>query len=496
MVDIKYDTAILSGGHALIIGHKPDKLSLSQIQGILKDNPQSLEQLGLFDTSTPNYSTYYPEVTAEDLIPSDSEFIEPVFRMLSNITVHAEFNPIYFPKEVLKRTMGKMVGQTINIDHEKAIGNAIGTVKSVEWQESYTSKGIKVPAGFNAVLKIDGKSNPRIARGIMMDPPSIHANSVTVHFAWIKSHPKMDDNDFFAKLGTYGKDGKLIQRVVSDIISYYETSLVSHGADPFAQKVDENGNIVKPESAKSRYPLSAKNITSNGDNYYYTDWKSFSDDETNIHNNIHNNNYNSEKMEDLFRFLETQLGLEENSLTEESYEGIMIQVGTELTGLRSDTRITPEEVSVLDLTGIDNITAEVTRLRGVESSLPEDLKDKLAAAETIETITQELRDDTIRLYKLSIEEGKEDATILAMFNTSDYNMLKSLHKQYDELTEGKFGFTCIDCGSNNVTKASAQPADPNTTDGFTERTLDEAMENLTSINRVDTSLFSLNEEAD
>lgn len=74
-----------------------------------------------------------------------------------------------------------------------------------------------------------------------MDPPSIHSNSVSVRFIWDKSHPNLDEDEFWNKLGTYDEKGNLICRVVKEIVSYYETSLVSHGADPFAQKIDEMG---------------------------------------------------------------------------------------------------------------------------------------------------------------------------------------------------------------------------------------------------------------
>ena len=96
-----------------------------------------------------------------------------------------------FNRDVLKKSMQMLIGQTINIDHEIAVGNAIGAVSEVFWQPAYKTKsGIEVPAGINAVLKIDGKSNPRIARGVMMDPPSIHSNSVTVRFKWEPSDRK------------------------------------------------------------------------------------------------------------------------------------------------------------------------------------------------------------------------------------------------------------------------------------------------------------------
>ena len=54
------DTVILIGGHALILGHKPEKLSLEQIQNKIQADETDFVSLGLFDRSTPNYTTYYP----------------------------------------------------------------------------------------------------------------------------------------------------------------------------------------------------------------------------------------------------------------------------------------------------------------------------------------------------------------------------------------------------------------------------------------------------
>lgn len=458
------DTIILQGGHAMIVGHKPEKLSVSQINKVIEGHPQDLAQFGLFDNSTPNYTTYYPDVTAEDLKPSDDEFIEPIFRMLSNVTVHAKFNPIYFPADVLKKSMKKLIGQTINIDHETATGNAIGAVSAVEWQEEYKDGTIKVPAGINAVLKIDGKSNPRIARGIMMEPPSIHSNSVTVSFEWVQSHPTMDTEDFWGKLGTYDKKGNLIQRVVTNVLGYHETSLVGHGADPFAQRI-KDGKIVNPKYAKSRYPLSA-GLNEEAERFVSWDWKQFNGElETDIVLNNDTGNYtftniNDQNLEDmeLLRSLETIFGLEANSLTEENKEEKLKELKVQFDQFKADAEKAPEKPVIGTFIGLEAIEAEMTRLEGIVKDVPEDLAAQALLATTGTTMLKELREETTRLYKLTIEEGKEDAAILGVITAADHQTLKALYKQYDELTDKEFSATCDDCGSNNVTRATATPA--------------------------------------
>jgi len=483
---IHYDTAILIGGHALILGHKPAKLTMDQIHKKIEDESDfGFAQLGLFDSSSPNYTTYYPDVTPEDLVPTDDEFIEPIFRILSAVTVHKKFNPIFFSESILKKTMYKLIGQTINVDHERAVGNAIGSIKSVEWQNAYIINGIKVPAGINGVYKIDGKANPRLSRGIMMDPPSIHSSSVTVNFAWKKSHSKMDDNEFYSKLGTYGKDGKLVQRIVTDVAAYHETSLVSHGADPFAQRI-KDGKIVNPEYAGSQYWTTdtANKVKEVHNACFSWDWKdceSFKGDTilttgTTILDTYNNNNTKqTENMEEIFKFLETFFSFKADSLTEENYEEILGKI--DYAAILAKSEAEPEPIKVLDLEGVEAIETEITALRKLKDDTPDDLAAKIALANTGQIAIDELKVETKRLYAIVAGEGKEDAAILAVIEGADYKTLQSLHKQYDKATDGEFNFVCDDCGSTDVTRASAKPASEE--DGHTTKTNQEILRKFT-----------------
>lgn len=453
-------------GHALIMGHLPDKLDLVKVANKLSTNQgQDIESLGLFDSSSPNYTTYYPEVTSEDLNPKDSEFVEPVFRMLSNTVVQHRYNPIEFPADILKASMKKLIGQTIHIDHEMALGNAIGSIKAVEWQEAYKVGSFEIPAGINAILKIDGKANPRIARGIMMEPPSIHSNSVTVAFTWKPSHEGMDESEFYNKLGGFDKDGKLIRKIATDIKFYAETSLVGLGADPFAQRV-KDGKIIKPDLAKSRNPISKKSLSGNegvGDWFASMDWKSgnFELSQNSLENQDNNyNNKNDLKMEELLRFLETLFGFDAESLTEENYEEQLNTIGVKLTSLQSKVD-TPEEPTIEGFEGTAAITTALQELGTLKSAIPKDLTmAKLVEFSTIGTDSiNELRAETLRLYKVTLKDKEEDENIISLINTADYRGLTALHKQYDDITEGEYNFVCTDCDSTNVTRAKAKVED-------------------------------------
>jgi len=503
MKEEKYiDQITLTSGHTLIMGHVPlSKLRMDQIHRKLENNPQDLSQFGLFDNSTPNYATYYPDVTPEDLDPKDEEFITPMFRLLSNVTVHPKFNPINFPADVLKKNMYKLIGQTVNIDHERAVGNAIGSIAAVEWQNAYKTQGLLIPAGINGILKIDGKSNPRIARGIMMDPPSIHSSSVTVSFAWKKSHPKLTDEEFWSKVGSYDDKGKLIQRVVVDITAFHENSLVSHGADPYAQKIGKDGKIVNPRYADSRYQLSAIELKTEIENLktqqkFVMDWKQFSETETTIPDSINNNNeiQNSVKMEEYLRFLETLFKLEANSLTEENYQEELTKYGVIQTQALVDATKEPDPIKIGNFEGVEAITTEITRLLGIEKGIPADQAELIKLSELAKVVISDLKKETVRLYRLVTGEGKEDAAILAVIEGADYKTLQSLHKQYDKATEDEFKFKCIDCGSSNVTRASANPGVEEDKDKLIDKSNPEVVDTLVYPGKKpNTKFFSLEE---
>lgn len=471
------ETIILGGRHSIILGHKPTKLTVAQIQKKIEDDTsRSLEQFGLFDTATPNYSTYYPEVTAKDLKPEDDEFIEPIFRMLSNVTVNPTYNPIYFSEAVLKRSMYKMIGQTINIDHEMAVGNAIGAIKSVEWQNSYTTNGVKVPSGFNAVMKIDGKSNPRIARGIMMDPPSIHSNSVTVTFKWEKSHSDLSDDDFFQKMGTKDKDGRLIQKVCLEILSYHETSLVAHGADPFAQKVGTDGKIINPVYARDRHSLKDQEIEADilNSKKWSIDWKQLSSEEEITipdTNKLNNNQEKQNEMEEILKFLSKITGNIETPLTKENYASTLTDYITEVGK--------GEPVKVLDIEGVELIENEITSLREKLADVPEDLSAKLELATLAETFMSDLRAEVKSFYTLSLAGKEPEAAIVQLIEGANLDSLKALRKQYEEISEEHFSYSCKDCGSLNVSRTSAQ-ASGEDDDEFITRDDEDVIEKFTS----------------
>jgi hypothetical protein len=449
MKKVFFDRVRLSGGMSLIIPHLADSLTLEQVAKKMEIEKKDTESFGLFDTASPNFATYYPGVKAEDLRPVNSDFIFPVFRALSETIVHRKFNPIDFSEGgILKASQNKLLGQTVYANHEAVVGNHIGVVSKTSWQASYETSmnGKVIPGGINAVFKIDGKSQPNIARGIMMEPPSIHSNSVTVSFKWEKSHPTMDDNEFRNKLATFGADGKLIRRVVVDISNYHETSLVAHGADPFAQRVDSNGHIVNINYATSEAELSE--IGKKSSQVYFYDYKtditSLSED-----NNPPQPEIKTETipMKDLLLRLAVFLALKDATFESLSETDMEKKINERLTALKAAET---EAAKVTKLTAdLGTANAEVTRLTTENT----ELKKKDGLATTGLAATDATRKEVIRMY--NVLTPAPDAAMLTTFQNADFATLTALQKTYQTQMDEKYPGHCEDCQSTNITRNSA-----------------------------------------
>lgn len=467
------DKIILGGSHSLIIGHKPDKITLAQVAKKMEIEKQDISQNGFFDSSAPNFHTYYPDVTPEDLKPDPDTFIRPTFRALSEVVVHRKFNPIDFSKKgVIKASMNLLLNQTVNVDHETSVGNAIGAVAAVFFQDAYTTNGIKVPAGINVELLIDGKSHPNIARKIMMEPPAIHSDSVTVRFAWEPSHKFENIGEFLSKVGQFGKDGKLIRRIVTEILTYSELSLVGHGADPFAQVVKEDGKINNPEYAKSIESLSAQGLEK--PRVYIFNYKtevislSKEGDDTSIP--INKSQSTSKTMKEYLLKLAEQLGLKSEDIKDLDEKELQEEINKALMSLqiKADTsdgaviklteanqkfedeqtahKVLKEQVKDLDLEKLGKI--DFSKLEDITL---EQLQENAKAGEN--ALSMQLK-EVERIYKL-LKGDKTDDVILNGFKKADFKTLTSYIKEYAEQLDGKYPGKCNDCGGTNVARNSS-----------------------------------------
>lgn len=456
------DSMVIGQGHTIMAGYIPEAVGAKAFsENYYKwknPTPDSIAQFGFWGGDI-DYNTYYPNLDKSELTPKDEEFIEPMFRLLSETIVSKNWNPTDFGQNgVLKASMKMLLGQTVNCDHETNIGNAIGAVSQVMWQESYKDGSFTIPAGINGILKIDGKANPRIARGILMEPPSIHSNSVTVQFKWDKSHPQMEDNEFYQKLGTYDSKGVMVRRIVTEIVRYLETSLVSHGADSFAQKIGSDGKIINPTFAKRTWASYEEYRDDKSKQYFFTDYKSdlssFQENDTRDSfndNDAKDNHSNENNMNELEKFLESLFG--DNMLTLE--EGKEMNQETVVACIQNlvSSRNTLQ-------TSVDNLTTEKTSLTEQISNLNAEVANLKEMATVGKDHIASLRESAVETYKKLMGENA-DETIVTMLNaeTTGITTLVSLTKDYQARLEEKFPLTCSKCGSKDVNRASSVAED-------------------------------------
>lgn len=468
------DSMVIGQGHTIMAGYIPEAVGAQTFsENYYKwknPTPDSIAQFGFWGGDI-DYNTYYPNLDKSELTPKDEEFIEPMFRLLSETIVSKNWNPTDFgQKGVLKASMKMLLGQTVNCDHETNIGNAIGAVSQVMWQESYKDGSFTIPAGINGILKIDGKANPRIARGILMEPPSIHSNSVTVQFKWDKSHPQMEDNEFYQKLGTYDSKGVMVRRIVTEIVRYLETSLVSHGADSFAQKIGSDGKIINPTFAKRTWASYEEYRDDKSKQYFFTDYKSDltsyqekDDTQGSFNDNDAKDNQSNEKnsMNELQKFLESLFG--DNLLTLE--EGKEMNQETVVACIQSLVSSRNELQ-----TSVDNLTTEKNSLTEQVTNLNAEVANLKEMATVGKNHIASLREDAVATYKKLMGDNA-DETIVTMLNaeTTGITTLVSLTKDYQARLEEKFPLTCSKCGSKDVNRASSVTEDDTqgkeTTDG-------------------------------
>lgn len=448
-------TEFINLSHSLVTNKYPAKWALEDDKlRVLKLEETDLTKLGLFNDASPDFNTYYPDVKPEDLVPTDGEFSFPLFRGLSATRVN-KFGPINFSKNnVVKKSLKKIIGQSVYTNHEVLVGNEIGVVFEAVWQEEYKTKnGITIPGGINVRLKLDGKSNPKLVRNINMDPPAVHSVSVGVEFAWEQSHPALSREEFWRLLGTYDEKGEMIERVVTEILNYHEISLVPHGADPFAQKVQEKtGEINNPEYAvrQGKMQFTVDLFTKYGSTL---DWQNHHLSFSTIPDkpNLNKPHFNSNAMnEQELAFWRAKLGLSATATQAE----VLAKLQANLPGWEkavSDLAIVQQT-----LTNLQAKYPEGTEVLTAENKAKLAKHDAIVQANDAHLSAE--RTETLRLYHLSIGGAdKADAALVKVISEGNLESVQALQKQYATAVDTNFPMSCGACGSHDVKRASSSP---------------------------------------
>lgn len=456
------------------------------------DVQKMLASFGLFGGSS-DANKFYPDLNVpESLRPKPEDFVDVPFRLISATTVGAgswkatDFSNV----NVLKGSMEMLKNKPVYFDHETDLMNWVGIVRAVSWSEPTIDNGIPVPAGIDGIISIDGKTSPKIARGVLMG--SVFSNSVTVSFDWTPSHQFDSGREFDDKMGEIGPDGKMVRRIVTDIHDYFESSLVWLGADPFAKAIDGKGKLRNIDhSSIYNYKKEAAEVIEKYEKSknYSVEFgfeKSFavSLSQRKTFNTTKNDKEMNKELEAALRIL---LGLAAGvEITAEHFAKVKLVSDTH--SAEADAAIalskkvkelaltaakkadaTATDVKVEDFitnhefvksTDLVTLSASATKVTSLESEIVTLKADKktLEDAATGLQVNAELgkgfvalkKNEVKRLYRIAVGQ-QEDAAVIKLIDEAAPDALEGLLKQYTKGLTHSFGGKCKACGSEDFT---------------------------------------------
>ena len=248
----------------------------------------------------------------------------------------------------------------------------------------------------------------------------------------------------------------MVRRIVTNVVRYLETSLVSHGADSYAQKIGPDGRIVNPGFANrtwnsySEYKEDANKI------YYFQDLKELGKQDENLDDTLHLINKdpenhepkNNQKMnQELKEFLEKLFG--ENMLQLEEGKEVSTELALQLVkGCVSNVTSLQEQITTKD--------TEIANLKASIASKDTEIANLNELATVGKNHIANLRESTVTTYK-KLAGDQVDETIVTMINaeTTGLQTLLSLKKDYEARLDEKFPLHCAKCGSHDINRASS-----------------------------------------
>ncbi len=205
----------------------------------------------------------------EDLQPREGDLVAFPFRLLSAAYLgpggyHLDFSrpsmleaalPLFLEPEAegSRRTDPLVIVR----DHSENIDDRLGLAQNVRFSPADPSLDLPHP-GIDADLLINWKLAADVVRRLLHQPPLVEACSVSLAFNWEKSHPQLEDWQFWMRLGEE-IEGSPVRVVVSEIIAVEHIGLVYAGADPTArrrspdddcQPVTQNNGLQKTAPAE------------------------------------------------------------------------------------------------------------------------------------------------------------------------------------------------------------------------------------------------------
>lgn len=450
-----------------------------------KDFNEFKQECGISESFSWIYNDpkYYENVSAKSIVPKAEDFIQVPMRLLSAgiVGAHSWKATDFSNEEVLRNSASKLNKKPVYKEHNPDLDNWVGIVSGTKWTPSFTQqvgdRMITVPAGIDGVLDIDAKTNPKLARGVLLG--SIFSNSVTIVFDYTQSHPDMDEDTFLSSLGKVAPDGRMVTRKVTAIYDYYETSLVFLGADPFAKAIKDGElahidvNHIRQEFSR-RNPEFTETETEDKNAKKYSIGFELSEGVLSLHRQTKEVEQNASqknlKMDKLIATFIALFGVHFNlkagdTLTEEQLENHLKALTFETEEQRQKVAETAQELQKFKaaLSEFSDIKAEdkaeeilkkVTFISVEDKKSLEGIEQLKADAEFGKTALTNQRNEAIRLYKIAAGDQKSDAVINMMLkaNTEELEGLLALHTNG---ATSKFKATCKGCGKSEFTFQSS-----------------------------------------
>jgi hypothetical protein len=345
--------------------------------------------------------------------PKEEDYIRVPFRLLSAHIVGAgTWKATDFSDEaVLKASMPMLLGKPAYINHDIwDVNNSIGIIESVEWSE----KDGDVPAGINGVYRIDAVANTNLARKVLGD--EIQGSSVTIDYEYMPSHEFEEEWKFESRIGEM-IDGKMVCRKVTGILNYYESSLVGFPADPFAKKLDPEGNPMNaPKSGTYNFAEERAESVKQG-KYYVIE------------------NFGTEPEPDTQPKVETsELQLAIAGLQKELSDSIEVAKAFQLQLAASSA----------------TIEAQKTQIAELDSKIQELYVFKESYSKMIDLKRAEIR----KAYTLSIETPSQ--AMITLIDTADNDTLNGLLETFSLKLNETLKPHCKKCGSGEISFQSSE----------------------------------------
>jgi|GEM_PF-2931567 len=182
-----------------------------------------------------------------DLEPTEEDLVSFTFRLLSAAYLGSGGYHLDFSREgVLERSLAlfrepeeegsaRQDPLVVVRDHSFSIEDRIGLVRNARWSPVNPDYGLPHP-GIDAELHINWKLAGEVVRRLLHDPPLLDACSVSLSFGWEKSHPGLEDQQFWQHLGEE-VDGSAVRVIVTEIFSVEHVGLIFAGADSSARRI-------------------------------------------------------------------------------------------------------------------------------------------------------------------------------------------------------------------------------------------------------------------